>query len=241
MIKYHGTPVSPRAILHNVVGGNHFCVSFNDKRDAEFCVQHGQSVMFDSGAFTFFRKGLSYDPTPYVAWVGRFLHHPHWAIVPDLAFDGDLNKQREYEKTWTHPPEFSAGVYHQGEPIERFVELCDKYGRTAIGGDPHQKPGSEEWVKWIDEVFDAAAKMKSMPRIHMLRAVNEASIGRWPFDSADSATWARNHHMHGDAWKYLLLQAMNCRNPKIEFDEDAIQPMLWGSALALRVDAGEMK
>ncbi len=229
MIKYHGTPISPRAILHNVVGGNNFCVSFNDKRDADFCIEYGQSVMFDSGAFTFFRKGLPYDPTAYVAWVGRFLYHPNWAIVPDLAFDGNLDTQREFEKTWPHPPEFSAGVFHQGEPMDRLRELMDKYGRTAIGGDVHQRPGSDEWKKWVEEVFVVAQSRDRQPRVHMLRALNESSVGKWPFDSADSATWARNHHMHGDAWKYLLMQAMNCRNPKIEVDEEDMQTNLFST------------
>ena len=220
MIKYHGTPISPRAILHNVVGGNHFCVSFNDKRDAGYCVEHGQSVMFDCGAFTWFRKGLPYDPKPYVSWVEQFLFRPNWAIVPDLAFDGDLGKQREFEKTWPHPKELSAGVFHQGEPIDRLKELLDSWGVVAIGGDPNGRPGTDEWSAWIDLVFDVVAKTPGKPWIHMLRAMNEASVGRWPFASADSATWARNHHSYGSYWKYLLLQAIDCRNPKIKLDMD---------------------
>ena len=55
MIHYHGTPISPRSELIKMAG-KHFCVSFEDHRDTDWCVNHGQSVMLDNGAFSAFTK-----------------------------------------------------------------------------------------------------------------------------------------------------------------------------------------
>lgn len=49
MIHYHGTPLTPRTELMKMAGKN-FCVSFADARDADWCLTHGQSVMWDSGS-----------------------------------------------------------------------------------------------------------------------------------------------------------------------------------------------
>ena len=56
MIHYHGTPLTPQEELHKMVG-KHFCVSFEEPRNIEWCVKHGQSVMLDNGAFSAFTKG----------------------------------------------------------------------------------------------------------------------------------------------------------------------------------------
>ena len=47
MIHYHGTPLTPKEQLYNMAG-KHFCVSFADARDADVCLQIGQSIMWDN-------------------------------------------------------------------------------------------------------------------------------------------------------------------------------------------------
>lgn len=54
MIHYHGTPITPRAVLHELAGRN-FCVPFSDARDVGICHEIGQSVMIDNGAFSFWK------------------------------------------------------------------------------------------------------------------------------------------------------------------------------------------
>ena len=56
MIHYHGGPITPRSELLKMAG-KHFCVSMADARDADWCLTHAQSVMWDNGAFTAFTKG----------------------------------------------------------------------------------------------------------------------------------------------------------------------------------------
>ena len=56
MIHYHGTPITPRTELYKM-SGKHFCVSFYRPDDIDICLQIGQSVMLDNGAFSAFKKG----------------------------------------------------------------------------------------------------------------------------------------------------------------------------------------
>lgn len=47
-IHYHGTPITPRAVL-DTLAGRHFCVSFAAPADVKHCHAIGQSVMLDNG------------------------------------------------------------------------------------------------------------------------------------------------------------------------------------------------
>ena len=45
----------PFAELHKMAG-KHFGVSFEEPRDIEWCIAHGQSVLLDNGAFSAFTR-----------------------------------------------------------------------------------------------------------------------------------------------------------------------------------------
>jgi hypothetical protein len=82
-IHYHGTPLTPRLEMLKMAG-KHFCVSFANTGDADFCLAHGQSVMWDNGAFTLHTKGTVVDWSKFYSWVEPRLGHLHWAVVPDV-------------------------------------------------------------------------------------------------------------------------------------------------------------
>ncbi|MEN8658308.1 MAG: hypothetical protein ABF313_09740, partial [Marivita sp.] len=106
MIHYHGTPLTPRSELMKMAGKN-FCVSFAAPNDADWCLHHGQSVMWDNGAFSAYTRGEKFDPVKFAEWVEPRLGHPHWAVIPDVI-DGDVEAQRNAAKGWPHPRELSA-------------------------------------------------------------------------------------------------------------------------------------
>ena len=56
VIHYHGTPITPRPVLHELAGRN-FCVSYAAAGQVKTCHEIGQSVMLDNGAFTFWNQG----------------------------------------------------------------------------------------------------------------------------------------------------------------------------------------
>ncbi len=189
MIHYHGTPLTPRAELLKMAG-KHFCVSFANPADAEWCLANGQGVLWDSGAFTAYTKGTIVDWTKYYMWLEPKLGHPHWAIIPDVI-DGDVEQQRSLVAQW--PNGFlGAPVWHMGLPIEYLIDLANHWPRICFGSSGrYWQVGSDDWCRRADEAFNALERRGLRPWVHMLRGL--ALCGdRWPFASADSVNVARN-------------------------------------------------
>lgn len=211
MIHYHGTPITPRAVLESMCPNN-FCVSFAEPRDADWCLKNGQSVMFDNGAYSAFTLGKPVNWPDYYDWLADKIFHPHWAVVPDII-GGTADENAGMERGWPYPKELSAVVYHFGEPLDRLRSMIDDWPRIAIAGSVGTyPPGSDAWVREIDLIWDAITGTGCRPWVHMMRAHAEASVGRWPFASADSASWARHHSEYG-AEKWHRLHLVNRTNP----------------------------
>ena len=191
MIHYHGTPLTPRSALYQMAG-KHFCVSFARPDDAAVCLQIGQSVMWDNGAFTSYQQGQAFDINKFYEWLEPRLGHPHWAVIPDVI-DGTLQQQKELLLTWPFPQTLGAPVWHMAQPISYLLDLAQKYERICFGSSgKYWKVGDTAWSHRADEAFNALAKRhKHLPHIHMLRGL---ALGgqRWPFASADSVNVARN-------------------------------------------------
>lgn len=191
MIHFHGTPLSPTAELMKLAG-KCFCVSYAEPRDADRCLQCGQMVLWDNGAFTAFTKGKPLDVDGYYRWLEPRLGHPHWAVVPDVI-DGPVDEQRRMVGEWPYPAELGAPVWHMGLPIDWLLELADEWPRFCFGSTAQfWQIGSDAWCKRADEAFNALARRhRHLPWVHMLRGL--ALCGdRWPFASADSVNVARN-------------------------------------------------
>ena len=191
MIHYHGTPLTPRSALYQMAG-KHFCVSFARPDDAAVCLQIGQSVMWDNGAFTSYQQGQAFDINKFYEWLEPRLGHPHWAVIPDLI-DGTLQQQKELLLTWPFPQTLGAPVWHMAQPIFYLLDLAQKYERICFGSSgKYWKVGDTAWSHRADEAFNALSKTHQfLPHIHMLRGL---ALGgqRWPFASADSVNVARN-------------------------------------------------
>jgi hypothetical protein len=173
------------------MAGKHFCVSFANPADADWCLTHGQSVMWDNGAFTAYTKGKTLDVPAYQKWVEPKLGHPHWCIIPDVI-DGPVEDQRAMVEAWSLPRELSAPVWHMGLSIDWLLELADKWPRVCFGSSgAYWQVGSEAWERRSDEAWNALERRGLRPWVHMLRGLDLCG-DRWPFASADSVNVARN-------------------------------------------------
>jgi hypothetical protein len=220
MLHYHGTPITPNGVIEciNEVCPQHFCVSFYRPDQAEWCLKNAQSVMWDNGAFSHFTHGEKPDWLGYYSWLEPRLFHPHWAVIPD-SIDGGLDENRKLELLWPFKDVLSAPVYHLTEPLDRLKELLDAWPRVCFGGSVESMhPGSEEWIRKIDECWSVVARFGGKPWVHMLRAMSHAS--GWPFASADSASFAR-HHNEYKVDRNARLLAVNRRNPTGVFKPSA--------------------
>lgn len=191
MIHYHGTPLTPRDELLKMAG-KHFCVSFADARDADWCLANAQSVMWDSGAFTAHTQGREVDWGKYFAWLEPRLGHPHWAVIPDVI-DGSVEDQRALVSQWPFSKRLGAPVWHMALPIDYLLELAGTWGRVCFGSSKqYWQVGSDIWRRRADEAFNALSRAGLDDAwIHMLRGLALAG-DYWPFASADSVNVARN-------------------------------------------------
>lgn len=191
-IHYHGTPLTPRAEMLKMAG-KHFCVSFANPHDANWCLENGQSVMWDNGAFVFFRQGkLIVDWSKFYGWVEPRLGHPHWAVVPDVI-GGSVEDNLALIRQWPFRKDFAAVVWHFNEPIDHLIRLVDLgFGKVCFGSaGEYWQVGSPLWAERADEAFEALKSRGLNPWVHMLRGLAQCGK-RWPFASADSVNVARN-------------------------------------------------
>lgn len=217
MIHYHGTPITPRSSL-DLLAGKHFCVSYARPENAQWCIQNGQSVMWDNGAFSAYTRGAAFDEAGYYEWLQERLWHPHWAVVPDVI-DGSVEEQRQLVSRWPFDRFLSAPVWHIHLPVDYLIELCDQWPRVCFGSSgEYWKIGTAKWCKRIDEAFAAIDRAGLKPWIHMLRAMTMASKGWWPFASADSTNVARNHKNKGrEKCPKLMADMIDARQPNTTF------------------------
>lgn len=174
------------------MAGKCFCVSFSDPRDGDWCLEHGQSVMWDCGAYSAHTKEYELSLVKYYDWLEPRLGHPHFGVVPDVI-DGTITQQKMHIASWPFRRDLGAPVWHVGLPIDWLCELADEWPKVCFGSSGrYWKIGTDEWCRRIDEAFNALAKRHNkLPWIHMLRGMSLAGE-RWPFASTDSVNVSRN-------------------------------------------------
>jgi len=195
LIHYHGTPLSPRSELDKLSGRN-FCVSFEDHRDAKWCIRNAQSIMWDNGAYSVYTKGRKFNMDKYIRWLDDKLYGANWAVIPDVI-DGTVEDQKYYLSKWIYPKHLSAPVWHMHLSLDWLRELIDNYPRFCFGSSgKFWKVGSADWSRRADEAWDIIEKSNARPWVHMMRGL--ALCGDiYPFASADSTNVARNFKNKG--------------------------------------------
>ena len=196
MIHYHGTPITPKAVLQTL-HGKHFCVSFARPDNVEACHKIGQSVMLDNGAFSVWRRGYAPDWKAYYEWCNLWLAYAStWAVIPDVI-DGTEDAQDDLLFQWPFADR-GAPVWHLNEPIERALLLSDQWPLVCWGSaSEYAVVGSIPWRRRVEQVFTALSKRhRHIPKIHMLRGMKCCEMGL-PFYSLDSTDVARNHARGG--------------------------------------------
>ena len=179
------------------MAGKHFCVSFEDHRDIDWCVKNGQSVMLDNGAFSAFTKGKTIDFKAYEEWIEPYLYPPNWAIIPDVI-DGSVEEQKELMKMFYHlPNHLVSPVWHMSLPINWLLELADNFPRFCFGSSgKYWQVGSSVWCRRADEAWNELTKRGHKSWVHMMRGLSLCG-DVYPFASADSTNVARNFKNKG--------------------------------------------
>lgn len=189
---YHGTPITPRAVLDTLAGYS-FCVSHFAPQDLARCLEIGVGVMLDNGAFTAWRQNRTIDWTVFYAWVEPFLSATTWAVIPDVI-DGGESQNDALIEAWPHGHR-GAPVWHMHESTARLLRLAEAWPRVCIGSSgAFRIIGTLRWHGRMVEAMNALCGGGPPPcAVHMLRGMQLAG-SIYPFDSVDSTDIARNHN-----------------------------------------------
>jgi hypothetical protein len=190
VLKYHGTPCTPKEVLYRLAG-ECFCVPFSDPRDMRICREIGCSIMLDNGAFSAWKKGRPTNWPGYYAWVEEWLGPADFAVIPDVI-DGTDEQNDALIAEWPHGHR-GAPVWHLHEDFDRLARLVNEWPLVCLGssGDFAQI-GTPQWERRMDLAFNRVASGRFVPRLHGLRMLSLVGK-RWPLASADSTDIARNH------------------------------------------------
>lgn len=189
-IHYHGTPISPISELETLAG-RHFCVSFARRDNFRKCLEIGQSLMIDNGAFSAWRKSVVVDWVDYYIWLDTFLKPPHWAVIPDVI-DGAESDNDALIDEWPFDS-LGAPVWHLHESLGRLQRLIDDWERVCIGSSgEYSRVGTPKWNARMYDVFQTI-QLRRETWLHGLRMMAYCG-GPYPLASVDSTDIARNHH-----------------------------------------------
>lgn len=159
---------------------------------AEVC----RSFVFDNGAYSAWKRGITLDVEGYTKWVEHWYRHPgfDWALIPDVI-DGDEADNDAMLRDWPKHLARAVPVWHMHESLERLHRLCSAWPTVALGSSGvWATPGTPEWWLRMNTAMAAICDEHGRPpaRLHGLRMLNPKIFGRLPLTSADSTNVAAN-------------------------------------------------
>jgi hypothetical protein len=197
MIHYHGGPITPDTCAIKAWKGRHAFISYAHPKQLQLASEICQSFAIDNGAFTFWKSGQSIDWRDYYDFVDRWKNHPRFdfAVIPDVI-DGGERANDLLIREWPFDLSKGVPVWHMNEPEQRFIDLCKKWPRVAIGscGEYDITKNPSGCVLRCKDIIRHVVDQYGYPiaKIHMLRGLNKNVFAKLPFASADSTNVARN-------------------------------------------------
>lgn len=224
MIKYHGTPITPKEVFNSSMINRCCLIPFTERRDFERAVKICRRIIIDNGAFTIWRKGICIDWNDYYDWIDDIYSDINNFFIPDVI-DGseeENNMLIEYYKKRYRADKKGIPVFHLNESLHRLVRLMEDFEYIAIGSSgKYNKLGTEKWHKRMNDVMAILCNIDGIPKvkIHMLRCLNPKIFTMYPFFSGDSTNLAQNHTIYNsekgsnDGWKILLRNIEKYNSP----------------------------
>lgn len=211
MIKYHGTPITPKEIFYSAMPNLNALISFAHSSDVDKAFKICNKVCLDNGAFSFWTKNKKVDWNEYYKWVEKYPNR-EFHIIPDVI-DG---KEKENDLLLeTNELEKGIPVWHIAESFDRLKRLLNKYEYIALGSSgEYSELGTTKWHNRMNEVMQIVCNKDGIPqnKLHMLRCLNPKIFTKYPFFSGDSTNLARNHHR--DGWENILNRIEKYNSPK---------------------------
>ena len=210
MIKYHGTPITPKEIFYKSMPKRNALISFAHSNDADKAFANCNKVCLDNGAFSFWTKNKEVNWNDYYKWVEKY-EKREFHIIPDVIDGTEKENDLLLESN-----ELKKGipVWHVAESLTRLKKLMDKYEYIAFGSSgEYTELGTEKWHRRMNEAMKIVCNKEGKPivKIHMLRCLNPKIFTKYPFYSGDSTNLARNHAR--DGWQQILERIEKYNSP----------------------------
>lgn len=156
-----------------------------------------KSLVLDCAAFTFYMRGIEANAefwSKYYLWVEKWFDDIDWFIIPDVIGGSEKENDDLLESIPGHLLSKGVPVWHSCESMNRLIKLCTLYERVAIGLVKEHKPAtSKKAAEILDKAFECIyLNIGLKVKIHGLAMLDGRVIGKYPFDSADSAFVAVN-------------------------------------------------
>lgn len=226
MIKYHGTPITPKEVFYQALKKRNSLVSFACQQDLHKSFEICNKVILDNGAFNTWnkaKKGQIADINwikhwdNYYQWLEKLINREFY-FIPDVI-DGT---EEENDALLKDNP-FSDGVpiWHINESLDRLERLASNYDYIAFGSaGEYSELGTNKWNYKMDLAMRVICNKDGFPlvKIHMLRCLNPKIFTKYPFYSGDSTNLAQNHSLYNtikgnkklkiepsnDGWKIVM-------------------------------------
>jgi len=169
----------PKHPLHILVSFAYLDVWDRDLEEGTVPVDHIQTTMLDSGAYTAHTTGKTIDPDA----LRREQQTGRWHESAALDAIGDVAKSEANWRASVAAGSDAWPTFHYGEPwdvLDRYAKESWKVGLGGIVGRP-----KADAIRWLDEVFRRAWPA----RFHLFGSIDERLLKRYPFHSCDSAVW----------------------------------------------------
>lgn len=210
MIKYHGTPITPKEIFYKAMPNKNALISFAHPHDIDKAFANCSKVCLDNGAYSFWTKNKQVNWNDYYKWVEQY-EKREFHIIPDVIDGTERENDLLLE---TNELKKGIPVWHIAESLERLKRLCNKYEYVALGSSgEYQELGTIKWHERMNEAMRIICNTDGIPqtKIHMLRCLNPKIFTKYPFYSGDSTNLARNHSR--DGWQQILERIEKYNSP----------------------------
>ena len=207
MIKYYGTPLTPKSVFIKALTRRNCLIPFPNPQDLKRGIEVCNKVIVDNGAFTIWRKGGSVNWDEYYDFVDTIIEDIEFFFIPDVI-DG-TEEENDFlisHCLWrTDYSKKGVPIWHINESLYRLEYLIEKFDYIAIGSAGEYKDlGTWKWHRRMDEAMKVLCNYDGFPKvkIHMLRCLNPKIFTRYPFHSGDSTGLAQNHSR--DGWERII-------------------------------------
>ena len=202
MIKYYGTPITPKSVFKYVFENKerNVLIPFTQKQDFNKSLKYAKKIIIDNGAFTIWKRGGIIKWDDYYEWIYEIFEYIEFFLIPDVIDGTEIENDKLIKDYFSRNISKGVPIWHINESIERLEELISKFDYIAFGSaGEYSTLGTLEWNKKMNEAMMVCCDKNGIPivKIHMLRCLNPKIFTKYPFYSGDSTNLARNHKRDG--------------------------------------------